>query len=64
MKNQHNKLREEKLKLEKELYDCEYLVKDKVAENQKLRDSFISERSILEDKSADLQNKVAWFREN
>lgn len=64
MKNQHNKLREEKLKLEKELYDCEYLVKDKVAENQKLRDSFISERSILEDKIADLQNKVAWFREN
>ena len=64
MKNQHNKLREEKLKLEKELYDCEYLVKDKVAENKKLRDSFISERSILEDKIADLQNKVAWFREN
>jgi hypothetical protein len=64
LKNQHNKLREEKLKLEKELYDCEYLVKDKVAENQKLRDSFISERSILEDKIADLQNKVAWFREN
>mgnify|MGYP006973793605 CR=1 FL=1 len=64
MKNQHNKLREEKLKLEKELYDCEYLVKDKVAENQKLRDSFISERSIMEDKIADLQNKVAWFREN
>lgn len=64
MKNQHNKLREEKLKLEKELYDCEYLVKDKVAENQKLRDTFISERSILEDKIADLQNKVAWFREN
>ncbi len=54
MKNQHNKLREEKLKLEKELYDCEYLVKDKVAENQKLRDSFISERTILEDKIADL----------
>jgi hypothetical protein len=64
LKNQHNKLREEKLKLEKELYDCEYLVKDKVAENQKLRDSFISERSIMEDKIADLQNKVAWFREN
>ena len=58
------KVREEKSALEKQLYDTEYLLGERDQEIQKMRDEFIKQKDSMAEKIRDLEDKIAFFRQN
>lgn len=56
------KIREEKLAVEKQLYDTEFLLGERVSEISKLKDDFVVQKQTLGDRIRELEDKVSFFR--
>ena len=57
-------MRDEKTKIEKQLYDTEFVIGEKSKELETTRDTNLKERQLSEEKVKDLEDKVKWFRQN
>jgi hypothetical protein len=59
-----SKLREEKVAVEKQLYDTEFLLGERNAELTKAKNEAIETKSQLTDKISELEDKISFFRQN
>jgi hypothetical protein len=57
-----SKLREEKVAVEKQLYDTEFLLGERNAELTKAKNEAIETKSQLTDKISELEDKISFFR--
>ena len=64
LKSLNDQVRAEKSAVEKQLYETEFLVGQRNQEIQRMRDQNMQERALSEGQIKDLEDKVAWFREN
>lgn len=64
MKSQVSKLRDEKVAVEKQLYDTEFLLGERNTELAKTKNEAIETKSQLGDKIAELEDKISFFRQN
>ncbi len=64
LKSLNDNVRDEKSRVEKKLYETEFLVGQKDVELQRMRDENMQERQLHEGQIKTLEDKVAWFREN
>lgn len=64
LKAQVAKVREEKLAVEKQLFDTEFLLGEKASEISKLKDDFVVQKQSLTDRIKELEDKVSFFRQN
>ncbi len=64
LKSLNDNVRDEKSRVEKKLYETEFLVGQKDVELQRMRDENMQERHLHEGQIKTLEDKVAWFREN
>ena len=64
LKSLNDQVRAEKSAVEKQLYETEFLVGQRNQEIERMRDQNMQERALSESQIKDLEDKVAWFREN
>ena len=64
LKSLNDQVRAEKSAVEKQLYETEFLVGQRNQEIERMRDQNLQERALSESQIKDLEDKVAWFREN
>ena len=64
LKSLNDQVRAEKSAVEKQLYETEFLVGQRNQEIQRMRDQNMQERALSESQIKDLEDKVAWFRDN
>ena len=64
LKSLNDQVRAEKSSVEKKLYETEFLVGQRNLEITRMREQNMQERALSEGQINDLQEKVAWFRDN
>ena len=64
LKSLNDQVRAEKSAVEKQLYETEFLVGQRNQEIERMREQNMQERALSESQIKDLEDKVAWFREN
>lgn len=64
MKSQVNKLRDDKIAVEKQLYDTEFLLGERNAELTKTKSEAVETKKQLTDKINELDDKISFFRQN
>lgn len=64
LKAQIKKVRDEKQNTEKQLFETEFIVGERDKEIQNLKSEFKSHREQKDKDIAELEGKVAWFRDN
>ena len=57
-------MRDEKVAIEKQLYDTEFAIGAKSTELAQVKEANMKERKLAEQQIRDLEDKVQWFREN
>lgn len=57
-------MRDEKVAIEKQLYDTEFAIGAKSTELTQVKEANMKERKLAEQQIRDLEDKVQWFREN
>ena len=64
LKALNDNVRDEKARVEIQLYETEFLVGQKNVEIDRMREQNMQERHLAEGQIKDLEEKVAWFRDN
>lgn len=64
LKSLNDEVRNEKTSVEKKLYETEFMVGQRNQELERMREQNMQERALSERQIKDLEEKVAWFRDN